>query len=213
MRTCVVRDAFRRAWVVRFDYPAQVVVAWTMRDGGSAQQQTPVRHPRSRCARSPDPRSPRETAARIPWRSPPRLRCRHWSRGPDAVEEKDLEAESRGNVPVEAEGGADRRGAVARPRQQDAYHPGDNPYELTRPERLFDKEKMRQHRNHQRNRRLQHRDYGTVDPADCRSGQNVGQPPIGGPENDHVTEVRPRRRLLWAVVSRPRSAPQCQPSE
>ena len=71
--------------------------------------------------------------------------------------------------------------------QQDPCQAGYDPDKLTWSEGLFGKQKVRQYRNHQRDRRLQHGDYGTVDPADCRGSQNVCQPAVGGPENDHVT--------------------------
>ena len=91
--------------------------------------------------------------------------------------------------------------------------PGHDPDKLAGPERLFDKEKMRQYRDHQRNGGLQHRHHGTVYAADCDSGQDIGQPPVCGSQHDHVAEILPTRMPQRILVERKRSPPQCQPNK
>jgi hypothetical protein len=57
--------------------------------------------------------------------------------------------------------------------QQNACQSGYDPDELARPERLFDKEKVGQHRDHEWNAGLQHCHHGALDAADCDGGQNI----------------------------------------
>ena len=76
--------------------------------------------------------------------------------------------------------------------QQNARQARHYPGELAGPERLLNKDKMRHHGDHQRDRRLQHRYDRTVHTADRRGGQHISQPPVGRAENDHVSD-----RTTW----------------
>ena len=86
--------------------------------------------------------------------------------------------------------------------QQDTRQPGHDADELAGPEWLLDKDKMRQYCHHQRNSRLQHGDQRTVDPADCHCGQYISKPPVGGAENEHVTDGFPGMAGATAVATR-----------